>query len=123
MTKAKLVIIDDDAEFLHEVKEMLKQTPYEVVCLKDDEYEIGKLRSERPDMILLDIKMRIRSGLQVAFEIKRDPTLKYIPIIAMSGVYVEDDVMALCGIKERLMKPFFPADLVDKVEKMMNTKA
>ncbi len=119
MTKAKLVLIDDDAEFLEEAKEMLKQTDYEIVCLTDNEYEIGKLRSERPDVILLDIKMKIRSGLQIAFEIKRDAMLKHIPIIAMSSVYIESDVLALCGIKERLMKPFFPADAVKSVESVL----
>jgi CheY-like chemotaxis protein len=121
MTNAKLVIIDDDPEFLQEVKEMLKQTSYQVVIYRDNEYEIEKLRSERPDAILLDIKMRVRSGLQIAFEIKRDPMLKHIPLIAMSAVYIEDEVLAMCGIKERLMKPFFPADVIDSVEKVINT--
>jgi CheY-like chemotaxis protein len=116
MTKTKLLLVDDDADFLEEAKEMLEQAGYEVVCLTDTEYEIGKLRSERPDVILMDIKMRIRSGLQIAFEIKRDLVLKNIPIIAMSGAYIETDVLALCGIKERLNKPFFPADVVKSVE-------
>jgi CheY-like chemotaxis protein len=91
-----------------------------VVCLTDKEYEIAKLRSERPDVILMDIKMRIRSGLQIAFEIKRDPALKYIPIVAMSSVYIEDDVLSMCGIKERLMKPFFPADAVKSIQNVLN---
>jgi DNA-binding response OmpR family regulator len=119
MTKIKLVLIDDDAEFLEEAKLMLNKTDYEAVCLTDNEYEIGKLRSIRPDVILLDIKMRIRSGLQIAFEIKRDAMLKNIPIIAMSSVYIENDVLALCGIKERLMKPFFPADVIKSVENVL----
>jgi CheY-like chemotaxis protein len=119
MTKTKLVLIDDDAEFLEEAKLMLNKTDYEAVCLTDNEYEIGKLRSIRPDVILLDIKMRIRSGLQIAFEIKRDAMLKNIPIIAMSSVYIENDVLALCGIKERLMKPFFPADVIKSVENVL----
>jgi CheY-like chemotaxis protein len=122
MTKAKLVLIDDDAEFLEETKEMLKQTGYEIVCLTDNEYEIGRLRSIRPDVILLDIKMRIRSGLQIAFEIKRDAMLKEIPIIAMSSVYIENDVLALCGIKERLMKPFFPADAIKSVDTVLGLR-
>ncbi len=120
MTRAKIVIIDDDPEFLQEVKEMLKQTEYQVICLKDTEYEIEKLRSERPDVILLDIKMRVRSGLQIAFEIKRDPMLKHIPMVAMSAVYVENEVLSMCGIRERLMKPFFPADAIEIVEKVLN---
>ena len=122
MTKVKLVLIDDDAEFLEEAKLMLKKTDYEAVCMTDDEYEIGKLRSERPDVIMLDIKMRIRSGLQIAFEIKRDAMLKHIPIIAMSAVFIENDVLALCGIKERLMKPFFPADAVKSVEAVLGVQ-
>ena len=120
MTKAKLVLIDDDVEFLEEVRDMLGSSGYQVVCLSDEEYTIEKLRAERPDIILLDIKMRIRSGLQIAFEIKRDPMLKYIPIVAMSAVYIENDVLGMCGIKDRLMKPFFPADIIDKVESVLN---
>lgn len=120
MTNLKLVLIDDDAEFLEEAKEMLKPTGYAIITMSDSEYDIGKLRSIRPDVILLDIKMRIRSGLQIAFEIKRDGSLKDIPIIAMSSIYVESDVLKLCGIKERLMKPFFPADAVKSVESVLN---
>jgi CheY-like chemotaxis protein len=120
MTKAKLVLIDDDIEFLAEVKEMLAQSGYELLCLSDNDYSIEKLRAARPDVIFLDIKMRIRSGLQIAFEIKRDPMLKYIPIIAMSAVFIENEVLSMCGIKERLMKPFFPADVMEKVETALN---
>lgn len=114
------MLIDDDAEFLEEVKEMMKQSGYEILCMTDAEYAIEKLRAARPDVILLDIKMKVRSGLQIAFEIKRDPMLKYIPIIAMSAVYVENDVLGICGIRERLMKPFFPADVKEKVETVLN---
>lgn len=120
MRKAKLVLIDDDVEFLSEVKEMMKSSGYEIVCMSDSEYGIDKLRAARPDVILLDIKMRIRSGLQIALEIKRDPMLRCIPIIAMSAVYIENDVLGICGIKDRLMKPFFPAEVVSKVESILN---
>jgi CheY-like chemotaxis protein len=119
MKKIKLLLIDDDAEFLEETKEMLKEAGYDVVCLTDTEYEIGKLRSERPDVILMDIRMKIRSGLQIAFEIKRDDMLKHIPIVAMSSAYVENDVLALCGIKEKLDKPFFPEDVVRSVDRVL----
>jgi DNA-binding response OmpR family regulator len=120
MRKAKLVLIDDDVEFLSEVKEMMNSSGYEIVCMSDTEYGIDKLRAARPDVILLDIKMRIRSGLQIALEIKRDQMLRCIPIIAMSAVYIENDVLGICGIKDRLMKPFFPTEVVSKVESILN---
>lgn len=113
-------MIDDDVEFLEEASEIIGHTGYDSVSMTDVGYTIGKLRAEKPDVVLLDLKMKKMSGLQIAMEIRKDKLLKNIPVISMSYIYLENDVMGTCGICSRLMKPFYPEDVIEVVGKAMS---
>jgi twitching motility two-component system response regulator PilH len=119
MRKAKLALIDDDRGFLEEVSEMLESNGYSTVAFNDEDFSVEKLGLARPDVIFLDIRMKGKSGLQISFDINKDPTLKHIPIIAMSAVFVENDVLSMCGIRDRIMKPFNPVEIIDKIESIL----
>jgi len=110
MTKTKVVLIDDDADFLYETGELMK-------------YSVEKIYSEKPDVILLDVIMSVKNGLEIALELRKDSRLKHIPIIGISAMYLDNDFMGMCGIKEKLQKPFLPDDVIDKVEKLLRSGA
>ncbi len=114
----RVLIIDDDKEFLEELQETLSLSGYEMVAVNDAGLALEIVRKTRPDVILLDLKMPAKSGFQVADEIKHFQETSHIPIIAMTGFFKEDYVplMGLCRIRKCLKKPFNPLDAIGQIE-------
>lgn len=113
------MIIDDDIDFLKELNEVLSLTGYDVVQVSDSEKAVGLIKSERPDLIMLDIKMPKKSGFDIASELKYFSGIIDVPIIAMSAFYKEDFnyLLSVCGIRKCLKKPFNPLDAIMEIEK------
>ncbi|OGS46481.1 MAG: hypothetical protein A2539_07765 [Elusimicrobia bacterium RIFOXYD2_FULL_34_15] len=119
MSKKKIMIVDDDQEFLDEIKEVLTSSGYEVVTINDSSSTFEMVTKVKPDVILLDLNMPTKSGFEVASELKYSLLTKHIPIIAISG-YLKDEhyisLMEICGIKKRIEKPINPLDIIAKIE-------
>lgn len=117
--KKRIMIIDDDIDFLKELNEVLSLTGYDVVQVSDSEKAVGLIKSERPDLIMLDIKMPKKSGFDIASELKYFSGIIDVPIIAMSAFYKEDFnyLLSVCGIRKCLKKPFNPLDAIMEIEK------
>jgi DNA-binding response OmpR family regulator len=118
MTK-RVMIIDDDKEFLEELHETLNLSGYEMVAVNDAQDALETANRTKPDIILLDLKMPAKSGFQVADEIRHYQQTSHIPIIAMTGFFKDDylPLMKMCGIKDFLKKPFNPLDVINRIEK------
>lgn len=117
----KIMVVDDDKEFLEELREILALSGYELLAVDDATKVLGLARAEKPEVILLDLKMPQKSGFQVADELRHFSELSHIPIIAMSA-YLKDDYTALlnlCGIKRYLKKPFYPLDVIAQIEEVL----
>ena len=120
--KTVIMLVDDDALFLEELSEVLRSGDYETVEVRDPQKAVETAQRVRPDLILLDLKMPGQSGFEVAFDLKDEPALAFIPIIAMSGlpeqkhsVYLE-----LSQVRKFLSKPFNPLDIIWAVEDALN---
>jgi DNA-binding response OmpR family regulator len=117
----KIMIVDDDKEFLEELKETLSLGGYDLIAVDDPTMVSEKARSIKPDILLLDLKMPKMSGFQVADELKYLSECTHLPIIAMSA-FIKDDYAAMlniCGIKYHLKKPFHPLDVIAKIEEVL----
>jgi len=115
----KIIIVDDDVEFLEELKEMLTLNGYNVTAVSNGITVIDEVRNVKPDVVLLDLKMEGVSGFWVADELKIFPETKHIPIIAMTGFYKNKElsrIINFCGIRKCLRKPFAPLDVVKEIE-------
>ncbi len=109
MTNAKIMIIDDDKDFLDELRESLSLGGYEVSAFTDGAAAVNAASRIQPDLVILDLKMRGKNGFQVAEEMKLREGMEEIPIIAMTGYFTraEDEThMKACGISLCLIKPF-----------------
>ena len=83
----KVLMIDDDPEFVEAISNLLDAKGYDVHTASDGKEGIAKVRAENPDLILLDVMMTTKSeGFDVARELHEDPKLKDIPIIIMTGI-------------------------------------
>jgi len=82
----KIMMIDDEEDLCFIVKGNLEDTGlFEVITLSDPTQAEAKVKSENPDVILLDVVMPQRKGTEVVESLKKDPATKHIPIIMVSG--------------------------------------
>lgn len=121
----KIMIIDDDKDFLSELKETLALGGYDIVISNDSSSALDLAKSAKPDVLLIDLKMPYKSGFQLASELKLYSELEHIPVIAMTAFFKDGYVqlMNLCGIHKCLKKPFNPLDVIAQIEEeLANTK-
>ncbi len=124
MVSRKIMVVDDDKEFLEELKEMLIFSGYEVTGINDSTIALKVARVVKPDVILLDLRMRSTSGFEIANGLKSLIETSNIPVIAMTGYYTLKEhswLINFCGIKRCLKKPFNPLDIIAEIEKVMET--
>jgi|SRR3990167_1352246 len=114
----KIMVIDDDKEFLDELKELLESSGYDLAAVNDADAAIESAKGIKPALILLDLKMPKKSGFQLANELRYFSELAGVPIIAMSAFYKDDykSLLDICGIKRCLTKPFQPLDVIAEIE-------
>src|SRR5882672_1880870 len=86
---AKILIIDDDVELLEEMKEGLTFYNYDVDVVADSGVAVEKVCQVKPNLILLDLKMKPKNGFQIANELQLSSSSSSIPIIAVTGYFTE----------------------------------
>jgi len=118
--KKRVMVIDDDKEFLDEMIETLSLTGYDPASVSESIDAVRKVIQAKPDIILLDLKMDKKSGFELASELMAKPDTKDIPIIAITGVFTHQEhrlLMKICNIKNCLIKPINPLDVIHLIEK------
>lgn len=86
----KVLIIDDDYEFVEAMTNVLDAKGYDVDSAPNGKVGIAKAKERNPDIILLDVMMTTKTeGFDVARELNKDKKLKEIPIIMITGVRKE----------------------------------
>lgn len=103
----KILIIDDDYNIAKQSKEELLKAGYEVAVAYSAKEGMVKLRTEKPDCLLLDLVLPDESGFKVAQDIKNLPEFNNLPIIATSLKHEEVDkhIAAKSGITVYVEKP------------------
>jgi len=92
--KKRIMIVDDEAAFTRMMKLVLEKSGlYEVVGENRATQAFATARAYQPDLILLDVVMPEMDGGDVAAQLKADPTLKHIPIIFLTALVSEKEVL------------------------------
>jgi len=81
-----ILVADDDIDVVTFVSTVLEKSGYKVIGAKDGEEALNKIRTNRPDLIILDILMPKQSGIKLYRELKTDESLKDIPIVILSAI-------------------------------------
>lgn len=120
--KKKLLIIDDDSNYLEELSEALSLRNFYVVEVYDSSRALEAVALTLPDLIMLDLKMPVKTGVEVSCELKKIKEFSNIPIIAMSGFLKQDytEVLEACGISSWLKKPFCIDEAVEKISELLS---
>lgn len=88
--KQTVCIVDDDENILEIYKTKFEQSGYTVLTATNGNTGLTLVREQKPDILLLDIQMPVKNGVEVIREMCLDPELKSIPIIVLSNVDDED---------------------------------
>ena len=113
----QILIVDDNEMNRDMLSRRLKRQEYEVLMAEDGERALEMIQENPIDLVLLDIMMPKLSGYEVLEEIKKNPTMKHLPVIMISAVDDLDSVVKCIelGAEDYLFKPFNPVLLKARV--------
>ena len=123
--KRKVLIVDDDAEIVELLVEVLERDGRFEVKTASSGYEAGMATEQfRPELILLDYMLPDVNGNVVCQTIRRNPEFEDIKIIIVSGVVKQEEISQLLksGAEDFIRKPFNIAELADKITTALQMK-
>jgi PAS domain S-box-containing protein len=123
---SKVMIIDDEPFILMMIEDKLKRGGLRVVTHRQSVNAVERVRTEKPDLIILDWMMPEISGLEVLKSLKEDTELKHIPVIMLTAKAQEDEekLGLSYGVEKYITKPFSPKKLLqDVLEILEKTQA
>jgi CheY-like chemotaxis protein len=124
--KSKVLLVDDDKDFVEATKLVLESKPYEVIVAYDGDEGLAKARKEKPDLIILDIIMPVKDGFRAAEQLKKDPELSKIPVIMLTSFAErvgETSLSVSQGLtldtEDYVDKPVAPEELLKRVQRLL----
>lgn len=104
--KKRILIIEDDEHILKIYQLKFLKEGYDVILQTNGEDGIGKIITEKPDLIILDLMLPKKDGFMVLEEIKKNPTTAKIPVLVISnlGQQSDQDRALALGANEYLIK-------------------
>ncbi|HAT71432.1 MAG TPA: hybrid sensor histidine kinase/response regulator [Elusimicrobia bacterium] len=113
----RILAVDDDQKSLKLMEAMLAPQNYEVLTAFDGEAALAVLRAREVDLVLLDVMMPGRSGLEVLKEIRRDGKLGATPVVLITGLEDRKDRLAglLAGADDYVSKPYDREELLARI--------
>jgi DNA-binding response OmpR family regulator len=118
---AKILVVDDDPDFVRLTRTILQSQDYEVVTAANGEKALTSMRKEKPDLVLLDIMMSyILDGLDVGREMAEDAELKDIPVImitSLTGARAQAEQLSdeYVSVEDWIHKPIDPDELLERI--------
>lgn len=121
---AKILIVDDDPDFILVCKMVLQAEGYEVVEANNGWQAMEVIRTDKPDLIMLDVMMSTTlEGVNVSRQIELDPQLRGIPVIMVSSIatteYASEFPEERVPIDAWLSKPIQPAVLLKTIKRFL----
>jgi two-component system, OmpR family, alkaline phosphatase synthesis response regulator PhoP len=130
MRGKKILLVDDDADFVEATRIILENKSYDVAVAYDGKEGLRKVETEQPNLIILDVMMPEIDGYEVCAKLKSDPHYGHIPILLLTAVgeamsttkYTKEMGMKI-EADDYVPKPVEPMDLVERVEKLIRISA
>lgn len=118
---AKILIAEDERDILDLVSFSLRYGGFEVIEAKDGLEAVEQAVSEKPALILMDVRMPRMTGYEACRKLKSMDDTKHIPVIFLSAKGQEQEIQQGldAGAEEYILKPFAPEDLVNKVREIL----
>ena len=120
LVQKKILIIDDDPDELRRLGSFLNSN-YVVIEVDDSSRAIEIVKSEHPDLVLVDVMMRKLSGYSVCAQIKNSPNTKDIPVIMVTslGTKTSKNIGKEMGADEYIIRPVKPDQLHNVISRFL----
>lgn len=115
----KILVIDDEPQFVQVLKVRLEANGYGVVTAGDGIAGLETWKKEKPDLIILDIMMPELDGYSFVQDSKTNPDLNPCPIIVLTAKPGFDEIFKIEGVKDYIVKPFNDKELLEKIRKYL----
>lgn len=121
---AKILIAEDERDIRELIAFTLKFAGHDVIQTVNGEEAYSTLLAleEKPDLVLLDVRMPKMNGYEVCEQIKTNPTTGHIPVVFLSAKGQESEVLTglEAGAAEYILKPFSPDQLAERVKTILS---
>jgi len=116
----KILVVDDEVELVEMVKIRLEANGYDVISAYDGQDALNKAKTDKPDLIILDLMLPKIDGYKVCRMLKFDEKYKSIPIILFTAKAQESDrkMGEDVGADSYIVKPFDPQTLLSKIKEL-----
>ncbi|MBM3211780.1 response regulator [Candidatus Poribacteria bacterium] len=122
---AKILVVDDDPDFVEATRLVLESKGYEVFSASDGNEGLIEVQKEKPDLVILDVMMSsVLDGLSMSWKMHENPDLKKIPILMVTSI-ANTDYAALfptdeyIHISDFISKPILPDKLISTIERLI----
>ena len=121
----KILVADDEPNIVISLEYLLKREGYTVLVAHDGQEALEAIATHRPDLVLLDVMMPVKTGFEVCQEVRASDNLQHTKILMLTAKGRDTDMtkgLAL-GADGYMTKPFSTHDLVKKVADMLSSSA
>jgi len=117
MGRLTVLVIDDDPVILELLRVNFEIEGFDVICAADGEEGLKRAQADQPDVVISDIMMPRRDGLQLLTDLKGDPLTENLPVILLSAKAQRSEVQQGLdmGADDYITKPFDPLELIDRL--------
>lgn len=121
-SKKRILAVDDNAIVLTRIANTLNND-YEVITVNSGVRALRYLKEEKPDLILLDIQMAQKDGIETLREIRNMEDREDIPVIMLTGVEDKEIVLesAKLRICDYILKPFYSDELIKRISRVFES--
>jgi len=122
--KEHILAVDDEEDILEIIRYNLIKENYSVTCITSGEEALTKAKSEKPDLILLDLMLPEMDGFEICKLLKNNPETSHISIIMITAKGEEADIVAglELGADDYITKPFSPKVLIARIRTVLRRK-
>jgi CheY-like chemotaxis protein len=115
---ARILIIEDNPANLELVRYLLEAHGYSAVIAPDGGEGMRVAREQRPDLVLCDLQMPVLDGYGVLAELRKDPALRPVPVVAVTALSMAGDRSSVlsAGFDGYISKPIDPERFVGQIE-------
>ena len=122
---SKILVVDDDPDFVETTRVVLESAGYQVISAADGDEGLEMVRQEEPDLVILDVIMStVLDGLNMSQQMANDPQGQSTPILMVTSI-ANSDYAALfptdeyIHINDFVSKPIAPDDLLRRVKSLL----
>ena len=117
MKEKKVLIVEDEETIQRLFKDVLEKVGYKIIIAGDGEQGVQLASKEKPDLILMDVQMPVKDGLEATKEIKGNPLTNNIPVVALTALAMKGDEERIraAGCDDYISKPVQIRALLEKV--------